>query len=404
METLYLTKIPIFDNFGKVNGFEIRYEFEESEEKDLNVLIRKLYKILSDVEITKKVDGKPIFIQLATDLIIFTEFTSLLPQESFIIKISSSGIRSKSLLEKLKELRLKDYRFCLSEVVSDTPITDITNTGLFEYVELNAHTISIYPNLNHLINENFVLIADNVDSYEDFESLKKMGFKLFKGDFFTKPEKIETSIDNFSKIETLRLIRVVHEEDDLNKIAEYIKGSPAISVSLLRYINSSFFYLANPITSVNRAVIYLGKKNLLNWLILLSMMSIANNDIKREVVKKALFRAKFMELVSKRINSDENISDMAFLVGILSLGEAIFNVQLEEIVSKINLNKNIVSDIREKNGFFGKLLNLVEMVEKNKTKDIKDIATDLTLEVREIGEVSIEALKWGEDMFMTLYR
>jgi EAL and modified HD-GYP domain-containing signal transduction protein len=122
----------------------------------------------------------------------------------------------------------------------------------------------------------------------------------------------------------LKIIRYIHGEDNLNEIVEAIKANPEIGVALLKYANSSFFYLRNPITSVNRAVTYLGKKNLANWLMLISMMLASNKDTDRKVVKVALFRGKFMELLNKEINKAINIAETAFLFGILSFAERIF--------------------------------------------------------------------------------
>lgn len=409
METVYLAKIPVFNKEGRVYGFEINYQFEENTNTDFNRLIRSLYKVLSDIDITRKVEGKPVFIHLSQDVIIFTDFTSLLPHDLFIIKVPVSTGRSRSFLDKVKELRMNQYRFCLSEITPDFQNTDTIKVfqELVDYIEIDINKFDpsglktlweIFPE------EKVMYIAEGLDSFEDMKRAKEMNFSLFKGEFFTKPEKLETSVENFSKLETLRLMRIVHDEDDLNTISEYIKGSPSISVSLLKYINSSFFYLASPINSVNRAVAYLGKKNLLNWLILLSMISVSHSDIKREAVKRALFRGKFMELITKKINSDENIAEMAFVVGVISLSEGVFNLPLETIVSELNFNQQIAQDIKHKKGFFGKILMLSEMVERNRGSEIKEMSADLTLEPREVMEASVEAMKWSEEMFSSLYR
>lgn len=265
METVFLSKIPIFDSQGRVFGFEVKFDFDVSEKSvDLNLLVKRLYAVLKDIGMMKSLGGKPAFISLMTDVIIFTDFTSLLPKETFVIKVLSNQLKSKSLIDKIKELKVSGYRFCLSGIsVGEINTTlDEGNFQLFDYFELEASEILNLADdaVAELLTKLQKIMATEVETYEDFRTLKDRGVPLFKGDFFTKPEKIEFSIENFSKIETLRLIRLVHQEEDLNTIAEYIKASPSISLNLLRYINSSYFYLAEPITSVNRAVIYLGKK------------------------------------------------------------------------------------------------------------------------------------------------
>lgn len=409
MEKIFLVKVPIFDMEENVYGFEIKYEFEEKEEEDFNLVIQKLYATLSDIDIIRNAENKPVFIKLSSEIVIFTDFTTLLPPEHFIVSISHSNIKSKALLDKLLELKLKGYKFCLSNInideLTDEIVSNIEKT--IEYIEISNNSLKFEKDetkLERIKKLPFNIIIDDVDDYLDFKNLKTRGFRLFKGEFFTKPENIQVNIEKISKLETLRLIRIVNEEEELNTIAEYIKAYPSISVNLLKYINSSFFYLANPIVSVNRAVAYLGKRNLINWLVFLSMLSVANKDTKKESIKKALFRGKFLELTSKKINSDENIAEIGFFVGILSLTEAVFNVPLEEILKELNLNQTLATEIKERKGYFGKLLSLVELIEKNKTKETKNLAEDLMLDSQEIAQTSIDALKWSENMFMSLYR
>ncbi|MEJ5172620.1 MAG: HDOD domain-containing protein [Hydrogenothermaceae bacterium] len=403
METVFLAKIPIFNREEKIFGFDIKLDYETSEKVDFNSLLRKIYTVLSDSEIIKSLQGKVGFINLPTDIIVFTDFTSLIPKDNFVIKITDQQTTSKVLMDKIKELSKNGYKFCLY-LSDDRNLNQLSSLKEYiSYIEIDSQKLSNIDPIKVLKQNNLAVILDSIDSYEDFDRFKKVGGDLFKGEFFTKPQKIEANLDNFSKLETLKLIRLVHEEDDLNVIADYIKGSPNLSLNLLKYINSSFFYLANPITSVNRAVIYLGKKNLLNWLLLVSMISAANVDTKRELIKRALFRGKFMELISKKINNDEIISDTSFLVGILSFVESIFNVPLEVILKELNLNENIAREIREKSGFFGKILTLTEEVETQKNKNIKKLSEKLLLDPSEVADITIEALKWSESMISVLH-
>lgn len=409
METVFLSKIPIFDSQGRVFGFEVKFDFDVSEKSvDLNLLVKRLYAVLKDIGMMKSLGGKPAFISLMTDVIIFTDFTSLLPKETFVIKVLSNQLKSKSLIDKIKELKVSGYRFCLSGIsVGEINTTlDEGNFQLFDYFELEASEILNLADdaVAELLTKLQKIMATEVETYEDFRTLKDRGVPLFKGDFFTKPEKIEFSIENFSKIETLRLIRLVHQEEDLNTIAEYIKASPSISLNLLRYINSSYFYLAEPITSVNRAVIYLGKKNLINWLILLSMISVVNSDVKRELLKMVLFRAKSMELLSRKINLDKSVADTAFFVGMISFSEAVFNTPLETVLKEFQIKEDLAKDVREKTGFFGKLILLVELIEKNKVKEAREILEGFMLNYSDIAGISIDALKWSEEMSSVLYK
>jgi EAL and modified HD-GYP domain-containing signal transduction protein len=397
MENIYLCKVPIFDKNQNLVAYEIKYDYEN---EDFKQTVKKLYSLISDIDIVSILSGKEAFIKVTSDILIFTEFLNLIPKEIFTIMIDYTNLKSKNVQEKVKEYRNHGYRFAIDLDTLENIDIDflISFSGLFNFVFIDVSTLSDEKiNLIHdLCQLPFTMIAKNVDSFYDFNKAKDLGFELFEGEFFKEPEKLESDTDIFNKIDTLKIIRYVYEEDDLNEIAEAIKANPEISVALLKYVNSSFFYLRSPITSVNRAVIYLGKKNLINWLLLISMMSVSNKDTDREVVKAALFRGKFMELLSKEINKDINIAETAFLFGILSFAERIFKAPLSIILRHLNLSEELEKDIKEGRGYFGELLSLAIAVEKNDKNKIKEYVNKFNIPKDIIADITIQSYEWVE--------
>jgi len=397
MENMYLCKVPIFDKNQNLVAYEMKYD---DENEDFKQTVKKLYSLISDIDVVSILSGKEAFIKVSSDILIFTEFLNLIPKEIFTITIDYTNLKSKNVQEKVKEYKNDGYRFAIDLDALENINIDflISFSGLFNFVFIDVSALSDEKiNLIHNLHQlPFTMIANNVDSLHDFNKAKDLGFELFKGEFFKEPEKLESDTDIFNKIDTLKIIRYVHEEDDLNEIAEAIKASPEISVALLKYVNSSFFYLRNPITSVNRAVAYLGKKNLINWLLLISMMSVSNKDTDREVVKAALFRGKFMELLSKEINNDINIAETAFLFGILSFAERIFKAPLSIILRHLNLSEELEKDIKEGRGYLGELLSLAIAVEKNDKNKIKEYVNKLNIPKDRIADITIQSYEWVE--------
>ncbi|WP_297889346.1 HDOD domain-containing protein [Sulfurihydrogenibium sp.] len=330
---------------------------------------------------------------------------NLINKDVFIVEIQSKDLKSKTLLEKVKEFKDKGFIFSVEVSEGDFSVDFyLPLSGIFDYlsVKFNIFNPEKENFIRSIVELPYTLKAEDIDNNEDFDKALKLGFDLFEGEFFTKPEQITTKEDTVNKLEILKLIRYISEEEDLNDIAEAIKANPNISLRLLKYINSSFFYLKSPITSVNRAVSYLGKKNLLSWLFLLSMMSVAKNDIDKEVVRLALFRGKFMELLSLKINPDSNIAETAFLVGILSLAERIYKTDLKTILKDLNLSQDLEKVLTEKIGYFGELLNFVINVERNNTVEVKNFKKNYLLSDEEVADITVETYKWIDTMFEIL--
>jgi len=399
MENIYLCKVPIFDKNQNLVAYEIKYDYEN---EDLNQTVKKLYSLISDINIVSILSGKEAFMKVTSDILIFTEFLNLTQKEMFTIMIDYTNLKSKNVQEKVKEYKNDGYRFAIDlNSLEDSDINFLISfSGLFNFIFIDVSALSDEKiNLIHdLCQLSFTMIAKNVDSLYDFNKGKDLGFELFEGEFFKEPAKLESDTDIFNKMDTLKIIRYVHGEDDLNEVAEVIKANPEISVALLKYINSSFFYLRSPITSVNRAVIYLGKKNLINWLMLISMMSVSNKDTDREVVKAALFRGKFMELLIKEINEDTNIAETAFLIGILSFAERIFKAPLSTILRHLNLSEELEKDIKESKGYYGELLFLAKAIEKNDRSKIDEFITIFNIPKNKISELTVESYKWVESL------
>jgi EAL and modified HD-GYP domain-containing signal transduction protein len=125
-------------------------------------------------------------------------------------------------------------------------------------------------------------------------------------------------------------------------------------------------------------------------------MSVSNKDTDREVVKAALFRGKFMELLSKEINNDINIAETAFLFGILSFAERIFKAPLSIILRHLNLSEELEKDIKEGRGYFGELLSLAIAVEKNDKNKIKEYVNKLNIPKDRIADITIQSYEWVE--------
>ncbi len=399
---MVLCKIPVFDKNKNLFGYEIKYE---KESQDLNQMVKNLYHIISQLDVKKFLNNKQAFIKVSPDIIIFTDFLNLVNKELFVIELESKSLKSKTVVEKIREYKNNGYTFSVEVSEGDFNVDFyIPFSGIVNYVAVNFDTFNQEKEhfVKNIIELPFTLKAEDVNTDEDFNKALNLGFDLFEGEFFTKPEHIVAKEDTVNKLDILKLIRYVSEEDDLGNISEAIKSNPDISLRLLKYINSSFFYLSSPITSVNRAVSYLGKKNLLSWLFLLSMMSVAKSDTDKEVIKLALFRGKFMELVSLKINPDINIAETAFLVGILSLAERVFKMDLKTVLKELKLSEDLGNVIMEKTGYFGELLNFVINVEKNNIKEIKRFKNSYLLSDEEVADITVKTYNWIDTMFEML--
>src|SRR5438477_9208565 len=115
------------------------------------------------------------------------------------------------------------------------------------------------------------------------------------------------------------------------KIENAIKGEAALCYRLLRYMNSAVFGFANEIHSVRHALSMLGEREVRRWVRLVVTLA-AGQEKSSELVLSALVRARFCELLSPKVQHGD--SDL-FLLGLLSLMDAILEIPMAEVLDKV---------------------------------------------------------------------
>ena len=161
-------------------------------------------------------------------------------------------------------------------------------------------------------------LAEKVESYEEFNHANKLGFSYFQGYFFAKPEKILIKEIDSSKINLVNLLAEVGRKTTTKrKIELIIQRDVALSYKLLRYINSSYFYLLNRIDSISHAIIYLGEKELRRFIILMLIFELAS-DKPDELVRLAVVRAKMGELLAQETTLKGKAHEI-FMVGLFTV-------------------------------------------------------------------------------------
>jgi EAL and modified HD-GYP domain-containing signal transduction protein len=207
------------------------------------------------------------------------------------------------------------------------------------------------------------LLAEKVEDLEVFEICKKAGFELFQGYFFEKPtviegKKIEPSVTN-----AMDLINTLHSTTDMDIVTQKFSQYPDLTFNLLRYMNSSQFNFKNEITSIKQILNLLGPSRLRSWLGLFLYGASQDGMFSDVITEAATYRAKMMtELVTA--HGKPEFADEAFLTGSLSLIDTYLQVDMHEIIEKIQLSKAIQDALLLREGYLGKVLSITEKLEK----------------------------------------
>jgi EAL and modified HD-GYP domain-containing signal transduction protein len=211
-------------------------------------------------------------------------------------------------------------------------------------------------------------IASRVETIEAMKAARELGFDYFQGFYFARPVIIEGRKLDSSIHALIRIIGMINADADADKLEPAFKSEPALSINLLRLVNSVGMGLSARITSIRQAIAVLGRKQLLRWLQLLMFSRPGNHGgiAANPLMQWAAMRGCFMELLAGRCQPQDRIlRDQAFLVGIMSLMPAALGLPMKEILEQIALAPDVNAALGKREGTLGLLLELTERYDDN---------------------------------------
>ncbi len=243
---------------------------------------------------------------------------------------------------------------------------------------------------------NLRLVAERVETPEQFKTYFDAGFHYFQGYYFARPQTISAKVINPAHANVLQLMNLVMRQAELNEIELVLKRDPALSFKLLRYINSSGFGLMSEVTSFRHAAAILGYKKLFRWLALL-LATVPGSAASPAIARTAITRGRMMELLAKDTLSAED-ADNAFVVGIFSMLDVMLGVPMDKALAEITLSEPIVMALKNDSGVFGSYLQLVRAVEQRDFDNLDFLSSALGIQGWRVSSVHLAALSWVEQL------
>jgi len=239
------------------------------------------------------------------------------------------------------------------------------------------------------------MLAEKVETREEFLAAKKAGFVYFQGYFFRKPEIMKAHEIAGNQLNYVRMLQVVSKPDlDPREIENAIKGEASLCYRLLRYMNSAIFGFANEIHSVRHALSMLGEREVRRWVRLVVTLSAGQNR-SSEIVLSALVRARFCELLSPKIQHGD--SDL-FLLGLLSLMDSILEIPMAEVLEKVPIDQETKAVLLGGGSRLRPLYQLMLAQESGDWQHSAALARSLKLAEGDVAEIYFQAMQWARQV------
>lgn len=401
IKDVFLARQPIFDTEQNVYAYEILFRdgninyFKEIDgDSATSQVIINTFQTFGIQNLTNR---KPAFVNF-TDKLINEGIATLFPKELLVIEVLETVVPTEDVIANCKLLKEMGYIIALDDFIckeSYEPLVNLADIIKIDFIETTRE--EMVHMINKLRNRDTIFLAEKVETREEFEMAKVLGFSLFQGYFFSKPETLTSSTLQPIKLNYLGLINKFNDKEvDFEEIAEIVSRDVSMTYSILKLINSISFNLRRIIKSVREAVVILGEKEIRKWLILLALNGLGS-DKPDEIVRLSLIRAKFGESIAHKTRYKDKAEDV-FLVGLFSLLDVILDRPLEDILNEINLTKDIKDCLINKNGELEHICRIVFEYEKGNWEKVKIYSSLLKLEDDEITKSYIDTLMWYNDI------
>jgi c-di-GMP-related signal transduction protein len=396
---VYVARQPIFNKKKKIYGYELLFRDGTANffsGIDGNTATSKvLSNSFFTIGIEKITGNKLAFVNFTRDLLI-KHVPMLFPNHIMVVEILEDVEPEEDVIAVCQNISEKGYHIALDDFFFRSgmePLIDIANTIKIDFRSTSPEDIEKY--VEKLSHNNVYLLAEKVETNDEFQKALEMGFHYFQGYFFSKPEVLIGQDISSAQMNLLEIMAEVNKEDfKFRKVEKIIERDVAISYKLLRYINSAYFRRVNEIYSINQAIVLLGENGIRSFLSLIAMSKLAS-DKPDELIRGSIIRAKFCELVGKMSRTNVKPSEL-FTLGLFSSIDAILNDTMENLMAKLPLSESLKKALIHNEGVLSDYLRLALSYEKGDWAGVSDLEEAMNLDKNKLPLCYIEALNWAD--------
>jgi len=397
----YVARQPILNSDQQVVAYELLFRDGESNSFPNIDPNQATSNILTNNHLTLGVEAVtgdlPAYINFHADTLL-KRFPSFLDPKKIVIEILEDVEVNSKLITAVESLKSKGYKLAL-----DDHDFDPKWEALFPYIDiikvdvLTHSVIQMSKFIRKVSRLDVTLLAEKVETAEQFAQLKLLGFTHFQGYFFAKPEMLKQRKITTAKQNILDLIaQASKKEMSIDVIGKIFSSDPGLTYKLLRFINSPTYGNSQEITSLKHALIYIGELEVKKFIALLALSDLSEGKCV-EITRFSLIRAKFCELISLQRNDEEN-PPKAFLTGILSLIDGMLDHDLEGVLEVLPIHADIKAALRNEENYLNQYLQLAKTLEQGFWQESKNITKKLSITYEFACKAHQEALLWTDGM------
>ncbi|MGB2604308.1 MAG: HDOD domain-containing protein [Candidatus Sulfotelmatobacter sp.] len=340
-------------------------------------------------------NGRRAFINCTRDILL-KDYITLLPSVQVVIEVLETVPADDLVVAACRRMKEAGYLIALDDFAVNDPREALTDLADIIKVDLRATSAADAAAMVKKYGPwRCRMLAEKVETREEFVAAKKAGFLYFQGYFFRRPEILTAHEIPANQLNYLRMLTAVSQPElNVRVIENLVKSEAALCYRLLRYLNSAAFGFAAEIHSVRHALSILGEREVRRWIRLVATLG-AGQGKSSDLVLSALVRARFCELLSPKLQHGD--SDL-FLVGMLSLMDTILEIPMKKVVDDIPIDLESKSVLLGQPGRLRPFYQLMLAQESGEWQAVSDLSQELHLSETDVADAHWQALQWAKEV------
>ncbi|MDL2210498.1 HDOD domain-containing protein [Desulfovibrio sp. OttesenSCG-928-O18] len=400
---------PVFDLKGKIWGYELLYRRPRNlETADISSgAVATASVIINGYEMVRPglSQSQKILINFTSDMI-ETQVIKLLPRDMCVVEILEDVDPTPEVIAAIADIKAAGYTVAVDDYVGQDNLqpflamADIIKVDVLglDAAEIARHALSARG-------KKCLLLAEKVEDLKMAALCRQLGFSLFQGFFFSKPEVVVGKKVTTSQAVRMHILALcVGDDVDIKAVSEAVLHDPVITANFLKFVNSAHFGLRKRIRSVHHALAMVGPITFMQWLCVSVLATLENSPISHELAFLASQRAKFLESLGKHLDSRRllppgvSVSSL-FLTGLFSLLESVMGMPLADALDGVPLEPEVVTALSGGVSLYTPWIKLMNHYERGEWDEAIPLARQLHLAESDLTEAYGKALEWSAVFF-----
>lgn len=395
MSEVFIGRQPIFDRDLNVAFYELLYRnskdnvatFSDPDNATCELLVNSLI----DIGLERIAGDKRVFVNLSREYLI-GDWPIPLDKNRIGIELLEDQVVDQVLIDAVAARSREGYVIALDDFVFEEHLRPLVYIADMIKLDVRAlgrdGTVDQYRLLRKFPPK---LVAEKIETREEFELYRKLGFDYFQGHFISRPLVISGKEVNVDHNATLMLLTEVHDPDvSLDTLEDLISRDVGLSFKLLRYINSAFFSLPRELETVRAALIYLGLRPLKVWVSLIIVSAV--DDQPEAARSQAIIRARFCENLARAAGETE--AGRFFTIGLFSTLDALLGMPMQQVLKSLPLSDDLKQGLLAGDGLPGHVLTCAREHEEGRWQQDRYLG----LGPGEVNTAYLEAIEWADQL------